>query len=335
MATMKDVAALAGVSIATVSATLSGTAFVSPELKARVLAAVDRLGYTPNTVARGLKRGRTTLIGLVVPDITNPFFTELVDVVQRGARAAGYSVLLGVSDQDPSVEAELVRFMRSHQAAGTILCPTGTEAGTAALAALAGPMRLVAADNAPMAAGMDTVLLDNRRAAALAAGHLIALGHRRIGTVAGPQHQVPGRERLDGFRAAMADAGLPVPDDLVRLGAFRVDAALAAGRALFAGPNRPTAVFVANNHMLIGVMQALAETGLSVPGDVSVAAIDDFPWAAAFRPALTTVRQPIAAMATAALERLLARIDGDDGEPLRLTLAPELAVRDSCAPPPG
>lgn len=333
MPTMKDVALAARVSLATVSATLSGAAYVSPELRRRVLEAIDALGYAPNSVASGLKRGKTSLLGLIVPDITNPFFTEFVHHVQLAAKGAGFSVLLGVSDQDAGAEADLLRLMRSHQAAGTILCGTGPNDGYNTLSRDIGPMRLVMVDNAPAGLDVDTVVLDNVQAAALATGHILDFGHRLVATVAGPGDQVPGRERLEGFRETMAANGLTVPADHIRQGAFRQEDALAAGRELLALQPRPTAIFVANNHMLIGVMQAVAAAGLLVPRDLSIVSIDDFPWAVAFTPALTTVRQPIDGMAETALARLLARIEGENGEPQRRVMAPELIVRDSCAPP--
>ena len=333
MATMKDVARLAGVSIATVSATLSGRSFVSPELQERVRAAIDELGYAPNAMASGLKRGSSALIGLIVPDITNPFFTELVQDVQRRAALEGYTVLLGVSDDNAVREGELIRLMRSHQAAGTIVLPSGGEEDCRRLAGLAGDMPLVAVDNAPLGIAVDTVVIDNRKAAQLATNHILSFGHRVVATVAGPSHRFVSRERFLGFEAAMEAGGLAISEALVRRGDFQVEAAREAGLALLAEHPRPTAIFVANNQMLIGVMQAVAEAGLVVPRDISIAAIDDFPWASAFMPALTTVRQPIDAMAKAALEYLSSRIRGETPPPRRVMLAPDLVVRQSCAAP--
>ena len=333
MATMKDVAATAKVSIATVSATLGNTAYVSPDLKARVLQAVAELGYETNSVASGLKRGKTSLIGLIVPDITNPFFTEFVNLVQRDAMQAGYSVLLAISEQSPERQASLVRLMRSHQAAGTILCATGSAEDCREVVAQAGKMKLVFVDNAPDGLGVDGVALDNRQAAKLAAEHIVSHGHKNIATIAGPTDQSPGAERLQGFLETMRKHGLQVPQEMVRQGDFQVEHGYEASRELLTTEPRPTAVFVANNHMLIGLMKAVAELGLVVPSDLSVASIDDFPWATAFSPAMTTVRQPIAAMATAALQRLLARIDGDDSAPHSVVMKAELVVRASCAPP--
>jgi LacI family transcriptional regulator len=333
MATMKDVARLAGVSIATVSSTLSGRSFVSAELKHRVENAIKELGYARNAMASGLKRGTSSLIGLIVPDITNPFFTELVHCIQQRASEAGFIVLLGVSDDQQSREAELIGLMRSHQVAGTVVIPCGGEEDCLNLSRLAAGMPLVVADNAPPGMAADTVILDNRQAAELATSHLLSLGHKLVATISGPPHRFVSQERFIGFKKALAAKGLSVNPDHVRRGDFHVEAAREAGLALLRSAPRPTAIFVANNQMLIGVMQAVAEAGLSVPRDISIVSIDDFPWAAAFMPALTTVRQPIDAMAEAAIERLKLRIGGLLEDPFRLMLAPELVIRQSCRAP--
>jgi LacI family transcriptional regulator len=332
--TMKDVALAARVSIATVSAALSGAAYVSPELRERVLEAVRALGYAPNSVASGLKRGITNLIGLIVPDISNPFYTEIVQHVQKGARRAGYSVLLCDSEQDVAREATFLRLMRAHQAAGTILCPTGGSGDYQTLAHDAGKTPVVAVDNGPADIGVDTVVLDNPAAAGLATRHILAFGHRRIATMAGPTRQLPGQERLRGFLATLQAAGAPLDPAMIRHGEFRQEDAFASCQGLLTLEPRPTAIFVANNHMLIGVMRAVAVAGLSCPRDLSIASIDDFPWAVAFTPTLTTVRQPVQAMAEAALALALERIAGRGGEPQRKIFPPELVIRNSCAAPP-
>ncbi len=333
MATMKDVAKAAGVSTATVSATLSGACFVSPELQARVATAIDALGYQRNSVASGLKLGRTSLIGLVVSDVTNPFFTELVQSVQDLARSRGYSVLLGISDHSVEREAELLRLMRSHQAEGTILCPAGAVEDYSSLRLNFGRMKVVAVDNASPELPFDTIALENDKAAKLAVQHILSFGHRRLAIMSGPAHQFVSQRRLDGFLAALKEKNLKADPAFIRRGDFRIEDAHRSCAELIARPKRPTAIFVANNLMLIGVMRALAEARLSVPGQVSVASIDDFPWSSAFHPALTVVRQPIALMATAALDCLLRRMEGDESAPTRQTFEPELIVRHSCAKP--
>jgi LacI family transcriptional regulator len=330
MATMKDVARAAGVSIYTVSAALSGSAPVSADLRARVSKAVKALGYERNSLARGLRQGTSSLIGLIVSDVTNPFFTEFVDCIETQARQQGYSVLLGVSGHDVAREGELLRLMRSHLAAGAILGPAGGRADYQDSELSSGRMKLVAVDNAFQALGVDSFALDNRKAAGLAAEHLLDLGHRRIGVVGGVPCQNVAQERLRGFRAALKRRGLAAEPGLEESGNFRMEDGYAACRRLFAGARPPTALFVANNLMLIGVMRALGDLGLRVPQDVSVASIDDFPWAVAFRPALTVVEQPISEMAVAAFAALTARLAGEDGPPRRQLFAPRLIIRESC-----
>jgi len=331
MVTMKDVARAAGVSTYTVSATLAEATNVSPELRARVNDAVERLGYERNSMARALKRGSSSLIGLIVSDITNPFFTELVECIQNEARQAGYSVLLGVSDHDVERETQLLRLMRSHQAGGTILCPAGDVTDYGELRSIAGQMKLVAVDNAAAGMGIDTLAIDNAHAAKLAVEHLLALGHRQIGMVAGLSRQFVGQQRLAGYQKALAGYGLAFEPNLIGQGSFRLEDGYHACKQLLAQREAPTAIFVANNLMLIGVMRALHEAGMKVPGHVSVCSIDDFPWATAFQPALTVVKQPIAEMAAAAFRTLMNRLKGGKEEPAHAVYQVELIVRESCA----
>jgi LacI family transcriptional regulator len=196
-------------------------------------------------------------------------------------------------------------------------------------------MKLVAVDNAPPNSGFDTVTLDNARAAELAVSHLLSLGHRRIATMAGIAQQHVSRMRLESFHATLSRHGAAVPDEYVRSGDFRIEHAHRSCAELLRLDERPTALFVANNLMLIGVMLALADAHLGVPWDVSVASIDDFPWAAAFQPALTVVRQPIGDMAAAAFDRLTHRMAGEAGAAVHQVFAPSLVIRQSCAPPRG
>ncbi|NVI03928.1 LacI family DNA-binding transcriptional regulator [Paraburkholderia youngii] len=331
--TMKDVARLAQVSLATVSAVLSGSTYVSPELTSRVKNAVAALGYSPNSVASSLKKGATKIIGLVVPDITNPFFTELVHSVQKRARELGYAVLLCDSERDMEQERSYLKMLRAHLATGTIICPAGPDASYKDLPNEVGIMPIVSVDHIILADDYDSVVLDNVAASRMVMQHIISLGHTRVAIIAGQQHLVPGRDRLAGFVEALRGAGLDVIPEFVRHGAFNESDAFDCSQALLALPERPSAIFAANNQMLIGVMRAISESGLSCPYDISVAAIDDFPWAAAFSPALTTVRQPVDAMADAAFNLLLERINGTDAAPRHLVFPPEMVIRQSCVAP--
>ena len=324
---------MAGVSTATVSATINQSAYVSPELRRRVEEAVQQLGYAPDGVARSLKRGRTHLIGLIVADITNPYFTELVHVIEQVAQKAGYSVLLCDADETFAREADYLRLMRTHRVDGVILSPTGRVADYQNPLYRDPSLPLVVVDRVNPNLHTDAVLVDNFTAAVDATRHLLDLGHRRIATITGPMHLLGASERLRGFRSALEDRGLPLDDNFIRLGNYREADSFDQSMDLFAGADRPTAVFVANNHMLVGVMRALAQLGLACPRDVSVVGIDDFAWANAFTPKLTTVRQPVRDIGETAVRMLLARLNGTaPPEPVRETFSSTLMVRESCAP---
>lgn len=331
MATMKDVAKRAGVSIATVSAVLSGAAYVSPPLKTKVEAAIAELGYARNAIARSLKRGHSSLIGLIVPDINNPFFTAFVDHIQMAADAAGYTVILGHTRFEWRREQSVLDLMRSQQAAGTIMCPIGPENCYADIGKRTGNMKMVLADNGPEHTDVDTVIMDNDLAAELAARHIMGLGHQRIAMVTGPADQFVSQSRHAAFIRTLADKSIAIGPNLIERGDFQEKEAYAATKKLLMARQRPTALFAANNLMLIGAMRAIADLALRVPEDISTVSIDDFAWASAFHPTLTVVRQPIAEMATKAFEFLLNRINGDSAPPRRHTALPELVVRQSSA----
>jgi len=334
MATIKDVARLAGVSTATVSATINDTAYVSPALRERVERAIETLNYAPDRVARSLKRGRTNLVGLIVADITNPFFTALVQAAERRLEAAGYAVLLTDTDQQPERDLLYLDLMKAQRVDGVILAPSVSTQGPA-LARRAG-MPLVLVDREVPGLAADVVALDNERAARLAVAAILAAGHRRVGAIAGPRALTNAEARYRGYRACLEEAGLPVDPAIVAHCDFREDEARAAAHRVLDTATRPTALFVANNLMLLGTMQALADRRLACPADISVVSIDDFPWADAFHPRPTVVRQPVAAIAEDAADLLLDRLAGARDAPPRTRLhAPTLIRRDSLGPPAG
>jgi LacI family transcriptional regulator len=329
MTTIRDVAKLAGVSTATVSATLSGRAFVSDTLRARVLHAVETLGYAPDPMARSLKGGVTRLIGLVIPDITNPFYTELAHYLQERARSEGHSVLLCVTENDIGRESAALGLLRGYRADGVVICPAAQSASYAAQTFVpVGAMVIV--DSAPAFLPFDTVAIDNEEAGRMAARHLLSLGHRRIGMIAGPQHLLTGAARLTGFRAQLAEAGAPLDLALLRNADFTQETAYHECVDLLSRDERPTAIFVANNTMLIGVMRAISDADMLCPEDISIIAIDDFDWAGAFRPRLTVIRQPVAAIAETAFALLQRRIIDRDVVPEHKILPIELVIRESC-----
>ena len=333
-ATIRDVARLAGVSLATVSNVLNQTRPVAADTAARVMRAVEALRYAPHAAARSMRRRGSGLIGLILADITNPFFTALVHAVERAASTAGYSVLLCNSDEDLQREQQHLELLRTQRVDGIILAATGhpSRGRAAALGQLRVPVVLV--DRAFNEFGLDAVMLDNRRAALDATRHILSFGHRRVAMLSGPVAMSTGAERLQGYREALLEAGVAYDETLVRDAGFREERAYEAARELLSAPKRPSAVFAANNLIAIGLMRAIADLQLQCPQDVSVVSIDDFAWASAFRPRLSTVAQPVADMGETAVRMLLARMRGNAPAAAQLAvMAPTLMARDSCSAP--
>jgi LacI family transcriptional regulator len=331
---MTDVARLARTSVATVSAIVNESARVSPALAARVREAIAQVGYRPDGIARSLKKGSTQTIGLLVTDITNPFFTAVVHSVEDAAQARGYSVFLCNSDESFAEERTYLDLLLTRRVDGLILVPTGKAADYAGFAAgLRAPVVFI--DRAIPGVAVDTVTVDNLRASQAAVEYLLRLGHRRIGIVTGLPHLSTSAERLKGYRRALRKAGIEVDPELVRQGDFRQEGAFGAAQSLLALRQRPTAIFASNNLMAIGTMLAVRAAGLSCPEDVSLACFDDFEWAGVFHPRLTVLRQPTAEIGHKAIELLLARLGGETNgaAPHHVALKAELVVRDSCAPP--
>jgi LacI family transcriptional regulator len=334
MATIRDVARLAGVSVTTVSNALNTPGRVSPTLSARVHAAVEKLGYAPHAAARSLRKRASSLIGMVVADITNPFFSELFEAVENAAAMRGYSMLLCNSGEAFAREEQHLAMLRAQRIDGLILAPTGAIAVNRAsiLASLDVPVVLV--DRGMVELGYDAVVLDNRRAGELATAHLLAAGHRRIGLINGPEILRTAADRLQGYREKLLAAGIPFDPDLVLDGRYRETEAYAATLRLLTASNPPTALFATNNVMTIGVMRAIADAGLSCPRDISVVGIDDFPWAGAFTPRLTTVAQPVADMGREVLDMLIGRMTGARNGPGETrVLSPSLILRESTTAP--
>jgi LacI family transcriptional regulator len=334
MPTIKDVAKLAEVSTATVSAALNGTAYVSPQLKERVERAVLRLGYSTDGVARSLKKGISSLIGLIIDDVTSPFYTELLDVIEAAAYKEGYGILLCHTGRDVTKERKYISLLRTHRVGGIVWAPTGRAEDYPAAEFERFAIPLVFVDRVVSSfQSYDSVLLNNRAASLQATNYLLDLGHRRIGMLSGPDFLEPARERNDGYREALLKRGLRVDERLIRNGNFREAEAFEECRKLLGEEKRVSALLVANNPMFIGALRALKHFGLSCPRDISVISIDDFPLATVLNPPVTTVRQPVREIAELALRLLLRRLSGEPiAEPTHRLVEPTLIVRESCAP---
>jgi len=334
-ATIKDVAAEAGVHPSTVSRVLTDHAgsSIKPATREVVLAAATRLGYRPSVLARGLRLRQTMTLGMLVPDITNPFFSSIIKGAEHAARSRGYNVILCNSEDDPEREAVCLHQLREHQVDGLLIASSQMADDTIEeLRADGYPFVLLnrATHNAEDLA----VVVDNHTAAAEVIGYLAGLGHRRIGHVAGPLNTTTGIDRLAGYRAAVRELGLA--DDValvIEADSFSIEAGHSALERMLAGPAEPTALFAANDLIAIGMIQLLRETGIAVPGDLSVVGFNDIPLAGLLQPALTTVRVPQLDMGVTGARLLIDRLENRPIDDVRLTLPTELIVRSSAAPP--
>jgi LacI family transcriptional regulator len=326
---MHDVAALSGVSVSTISHILNGTRAVPEQTRARVAEAVVAAGYTPNSLARSLKRAETRTIGIAIGDIINPHFTAIVDGAEAAARAHRYSVLLVGISESADRESEGLTTLIERRVDGLIVSPSA-DGGGAALDRLQRQKAAIVQIDRLSSSRCDAVLVENFEGARLLTRHLTDCGHRRIGMLTGLPGLSSTRERIDGYCAALREAGLPFDPGLLACGEYSAEPARRATTALLAEADPPTAFFASNNLMTLGVMQALAEHGLTIPEHIALVAFDDFAWADQFKPHLTTIAQPCRAIGEAAVRLLLERLANPDLPPRLVRLPVEFRHRQSC-----
>lgn len=332
MATIKDVAAAARVSTATVSAVLNGTSYVSSELRGRVEKAVKDLSYLPSRAAQVLRRGRSELIAISVADLANPFYARVVRAAEAAASASGYALVVFNSDERYDSEKRIVSRIQALGCDGMVLVPVGTteDYGHEPIAAQPPKVllgRSVAGDC------LDTVTIDNVSAGRQATDYLLDLGHQRIGTVTGRMSISTGRGRLRGMREAMAARGLAPDPRHVRSGEFREELAHSAALDMLSLEDRPTALYVASGVMALGVMRAVNDLGLKCPADISIASTDTIAGHGGISPRLTRTEHPVPEMTSEAIRLLVERIEGRAEEtPRKIIFAPSLVVGDSCLP---
>lgn len=326
MATIRDVAQRAGVSVASVSRVLAGQHVVGEEIRRRVLDAVKALDYRPDLAARRLRSRRTDTIGLVVSDIRNPFFTEVSRAVEDVAYQHRMRLILCNTDEDPEREATCLELMRDENVSGVILSPSLRLLDGFRAEDYSFPLVLV--DRCQPDTAADAVLIDNFEAARVLTAHVLDGGYRRIAFLHGAA-SATGYQRRDGYAAAMAARGL-TPE---AVGVPPVaDRSRELSRSLLARPERPQALLASSGLILLGIIEALRETGLRVPRDVAVAGFDDLPWTGLVEPGVTVIAQPTHELGRQAAELLLSRIAGPDRPHRRLVLRGELVVRGSSVP---
>lgn len=331
MPTILDVAKMAGVSSATVSHVINNSRFVAPDTRNKVVDAISKLGYRRDGIARSLRRSQTGTIGLMISDITNPFFPDVV----RGVEDTVYShdqnhnLILCNTEESSDKERLYLDVLLEKRIDGIVMAPAGGNRDYLS-ALLADGVPIVFVDRRLEGLAVDAVVVDNDAAARRIVSHLVSLGHRRIAIVMAELRSSAIMERMDGYRAALDAAGLPFNPDYVFTSASSIEEACTAGLQLLDTHPRPTAVFATNNFMTIGIMQALTQRGLQCPADLAVVGFDDFPWASAFRPRLTTVAQPGYDLGRIATELLFQRVTKQlTGPPIIRVLHTTLHLRES------
>lgn len=330
--TILDVARLAGVHPSTVSRALHRADLpLRSETRRKVLAAVERLEYRPSAIARGLRLQRTKTLGMLVPDITNPFFPPIIRGAEEAARERGYELVLCNTDDSPERETALLRVLRERQTDG-LLIATSRMADVTISSVRKERFPFVLVNRGSRVSADLSVEVDNERAAAAVVAHLAALGHRRIAHIAGPLSTTTGAERAAGYRDALRMSALPAEASLIaEATAYSEDAGHRAAQQLFA--SAPTAIFAANDLLALGALRAAREAGLRVPLDLSLVGVNDIPLSGLIDPPLTTVRVPQREMGTLAARMLIAVLENEPVTRQHVLLDTILVVRGSTAAP--
>lgn len=330
MPTIVDVAKRAGVSIATVSNVIRSTARVSPELRERVTTAIRELQYHPNGIARSLKVKQTRMLAMVQPDITNPFFPEIMRGAEDKAFECGYLLVTANTDERIEREQEVFATLRSHRVDGILLAPaSGTDTHHVQNAIRSG-IALVCMDRALPSIKTDAVLLNNAQGSLECIRHMIAANYKEIAIITGDLKLQTARERLQGYKRALREAGRAAHPESILEGDFRQESGYRLAMELLRQRKRPSAIFVCNGVMAMGVLRALDESGVRCPEDIGLATFDDFMEKMTPHPHLTTVCQPSYEIGRRATSLLLDRVEGKlTGPPKTVRIAPTLIKRES------
>lgn len=331
-ATIRDVARLAGVSAATISRYLNGHLAIPAATETRINEAVKRLNYTANHSARTLSLGRTRMLGLVLPDITNAFFASFASAAEDHAFARGYSLILCNTRNDPGREEHYLNLLKSRQLDALILLPTNPQLTYEQVAKLDG-LPIIIADEDISGLNGPKVFVENVEGGHIATRHLIESGHRRIAHIAGPASFLSGKERFEGYRRALDEYGIPFRAEYVIHGPYEAGFGMEAARNLLKLALPPTAIFAASDLTALGVLQVVRELKLGVPQDISLVGFDDMPYAQLLLPALTTIRQPVEEMGRCAVDTVIGLLAGTPPATNETRLPLTLIARDSVSPP--
>jgi LacI family transcriptional regulator len=335
MATIRDVAKMAGVSISTVSVALRDHSQVSSDTLRRIMDATEATGYTPNPLAQSLKAGRSRLIGVIVGSLRNPFFGDLMNGIEQTALEHQHLVILSESRDDLTRERAIIDALAGQRVGGIIISPHhSSPEHTQYLENQRTPLVLI--DHRVEGVNADYVGIDNQLAAAMLTEHLIRLGHRRIAHIAGVEGLWTTEQRKAGFRKTLLQAGIEPDERLIVDGGWIGEIAYDETMRLLTQPERPTAIVGANNLMSLGALQAMNDLGFRCPEDISLASVDNVPWGSVIKPQLTMVVQPVEEIGRAATEFLMERIASVDHTripPREKIFVPKFVPGRSCAPP--
>jgi len=334
MANMQDIAKMAGVSLGTVSHVLNNTAKVREPKRTRVLEAVQAAGYQPSQLARGLRRDTTNMIGMIIPDITNPFFPAVVRGAEDVAFSNGYRLILCNTDNDHSKELIHLNELRTYLPAGLIVIPSNfSDLTSQAESYRRAGTGVVCVDRLPKNWSGDSVTANNEAGAYNATRHLLQLGHTRLATITGPLHFTNAKERLGGFKRAMKEAKLHLSPEYAQEASFDKQGGHAKTLILLRLIPRPTVIFAGNDMIALGALLAVREAGLRCPEEISIMGFDDLDLAETTNPSLSSVSQSGYQLGTTAARLLFDRREGDTSPAKHIVLETLLHLRDSVAPP--
>lgn len=333
MSTLKEVAKFAGVSITTVSRVMNDASKVNPDTLQRVQRAMRKLGYQPNRVAQRLRttKGQSKMLGLIIPDIQNQFYSNIVRGIEDVAYDKNYAVILCNSDENPNKERFYLDVLQSESVDGVILPPIHQH-GKVVEGLIESGVPVVCVDRKLVRERVDTVVINNEKGGYMAVEHLIALGHKRIAILSSSPQFSSFEERQRGYEQALRDNGLEADEKLIKEGDPRSsENARKLTKELLELENPPTAIFATNNLMTLGLLEAVNEAKLRIPNDISAIGFDDMPWAKAVMPPLTVIRQPGYEMGRRAAELMFQRIADPLREKVQIIMEPSIIMRESTA----
>jgi LacI family transcriptional regulator, galactose operon repressor len=333
--TIKDVARVAGVSVSTVSAVINDKGVIGPELTEKVRQAVKFLGYFPHQGARGLRVGRNRIIGVVIPDVTNPFYVGILRAAEHAAKRSGYDVMMCDSDDQVENERRHLNSLHARRVEGIVLAPVDSYEARATARLSSVPMVFV--DNAPLDSKANCVVTNNAEVSSEAIRYLLGLGHQRITMITRRPFQTTTIQRLDGYQRAMREAGQPAREEYIPSDTCEIDGAFDGVLRIMRTNEPPTAIFSMNSQLSLGIVQALRELEIRCPEQVSVIGFDDPDWAMVCQPALSSIRQPTEEAGQRAVQLLLRSIEsaGAESEPEQILLKSSLCIRGTTGPAPG